>query len=263
MKQVAIVTGGSSGIGLCTANALAERGCTVYELSRSGAASDTVIHLTADVANEHQVRAAIDEVINLEGRIDILVCNAGSGISGAVEFTSVEDAKRLLDVNFFGAVNAVRAALPHMRRSGGGRIVCLSSIAGVLPIPFQTYYSVSKSAINALVMGLSNELRPFGITACAVMPGDVRTGFTAARQKLHDGDDIYDGRIARSVAAMEKDEKSGMPPEIIARAVCRAALRRRPPPLSPVGLQYRFFALLSRILPRRLINRILFSMYAR
>lgn len=104
----------------------------------------------------------------------MLVNNAGFGISGAVEFTKTEDAKRLFDTNFFGMVNMNRAVVPVMREAGQGRIVNISSVAGQIPIPFQTYYSAAKAATNSYTMALANELRPYGVTVCAVQPGDIK-----------------------------------------------------------------------------------------
>ena len=151
-----------------------------------------------------------EEILQREDHIDVLINNAGFGISGAVEFTTTEDAQHQLDVNFFGMVRMNRQVLPVMRRQCYGRIVNLSSVAGAIPIPFQTYYSASKAAINSYTMALANEVKPFGIQVCCVQPGDIRTGFTAAREKNPEGDDIYGGRIARSVAGMERDEQNGM-----------------------------------------------------
>ena len=159
-ETVVLLTGGSSGIGQCTARYLAEAGCRVYELSRRDSSQPGIIHLTCGVTREEQVQAAVKTVAEREGRIDIVVNNAGFGISGAVEFTQTADAQRLLDVNFFGMVRVNRAVLPYMREAGRGRIVNLSSVAAVAPIPFQTYYSASKAAVNAYTMALANEVRP-------------------------------------------------------------------------------------------------------
>ena len=183
MRKVAVVTGGSSGIGLCTAKSLRESDCTVYEISRRASDQKGVVHVPCDVTDRDAMAAAIRDIAQKEGRLDILVCNAGMGISGAVEFTDPKDARYLMDVNFFGLVNAVDAALPLMRAQKSGRIVLVSSVAAALPIPFQTYYSVSKAAINAFALALRNEVRCFGISICAVMPGDIKTGFTEARRK--------------------------------------------------------------------------------
>ena len=174
MSRVAVVTGGTSGIGLATANALKDAGVKVYVLSRHAAELPGLFHIAADVSNEESVAAAIHEVHRREGRLDILVNNAGFGISGAAEFTENADAKRLLDVNLFGMVNATKAALPLMRAQGGGRIVNVSSVAAPLSIPFQAWYSVSKAAVNAYTLALFNEVKQMGVSVCAVMPGDIQ-----------------------------------------------------------------------------------------
>ena len=150
-----------------------------------------------------------------------------------------------------------------MRSQGGGRIVCMSSIAGILPIPFQLWYSVSKAAINAYVLALQNELRPFGITVCAVMPGDIASGFTDARVKSDAGDDVYAGRIERSVAVMEKDERGGMSPAAAGAFVAKMALKTRSKPLVALGLSYKAAAVLAKLLPRRLSNWIVGLIYAK
>lgn len=261
--KTALVTGGSSGIGRACASALAAAGCRVYEISRRDKPLDGVTHITADVTDEGALAAAADRIAAEAGRIDILVCCAGFGISGAVEFTPLADARRQLDVNFFGTVNAVRAVLPHMRRANGGRIVCTSSVAGAIPIPFQTYYSVSKAAVNAYVRALRCELCPFGIGVCAVMPGDIATGFTAAREKSPAGDDVYGGRIARSVAGMEKDEKNGGTPDAAGRFLARRALQRRVRPLYTIGLKYQVFNFIAALMPKRLLGWCIYQMYAK
>ena len=261
--KTALVTGGSSGIGRACASALAASGCRVYEISRRNVPLDGVTHITADVTDESAMTAAVEQIIAEAGQLDILVCCAGFGISGAVEFTPLADAKRQLDVNFFGTVNAVHAVLPYMRKAGGGRIVCTSSVAGAIPIPFQTYYSVSKAAINAYIQALRCELRPFGITACAVMPGDIATGFTAAREKSPAGDDVYNGRIARSVAGMEKDERNGGTPDAAGRFLARRALQRRVKPLYTIGFKYQLFNLIASLMTKRFLNWCVYQLYAK
>lgn len=263
MSKVAVVTGGTSGIGKETALALVQRGCTVYELSRRAEGVAGLHHLQADITDEAQVRAAVDAVMQAEGHIDLLINNAGFGISGAVEFTDTADAQRLLDVNFFGMVRMNRAVIPLMRQAGGGRIVNLSSVAAPIPIPFQAYYSAGKAAVNAYTMALANELRPFGISVCAVQPGDIRTGFTAAREKTVTGDDVYQGRISRSVQRMERDEQGGMDPARAGAFIARVATRRRVKPLYTIRLDYQLFVLLSRLLPCRLLNRLVGLLYAK
>ena len=263
-NKVAVVTGGTSGIGRATALALKEAGCTVYELSRRAQGVEGLHHIVADVTKEETVRAAVAEIMAREGRIDLLENNAGFGISGAVEFTATEDAKALFDVNFFGMVNMNRAVAPLMRAAGRGRIVNLSSVAAPVPIPFQAYYSATKAAVNAYTMALANELRPFGVTVCAVMPGDIHTGFTAARRKIGEGDDIYQGRISRSVARMEHDEQTGMDPAKAGDYVAKVALREgNHHPLYAIRIDYKFFVFLTKVLPARVLNWLIYQLYGK
>lgn len=263
MKQIAVITGGTSGIGLCTARKLLENGCTVYELSRRADGAEGMHHIVTDVTDEASVQAAIAQVVAAEGQIDVLINNAGFGISGAVEFTDTEDAKRQLDVNFFGMVRVNRAVIAHMRQRGCGRIVNLSSVAAPIPIPFQAFYSASKAAINAYTMALANELRPYGITVCAVQPGDIKTGFTAARRKTVAGDDMYGGRIGRSVARMEHDEQNGMDPAKAGAFIAKVAMKKSPKPIYTIRFDYQVFTFLVRILPARLLNRLVYMLYAK
>lgn len=262
MPKVALVTGGSSGIGRCTAAALRDAGCVVYEFSRREHTMDGVQHLSVDVTVETAVRNAVEQIAQAEGSIDIVVNCAGFGISGAVEFTELIDAKWQFDVNFFGMVNVNRAVIPIMRR-GGGRIVNVSSVAAVAHIPFQTYYSASKAAIESYTCALANELKPFGITVTAAQPGDIRTGFTDARKKSADGDEVYGGRISRSVAGMERDERGGMSPEFAGRYIAKLALKKHVKPIYTVGFGYKCLSLLCKFLPCRLRNWIVGLLYAR
>ncbi|NCB51127.1 MAG: SDR family oxidoreductase [Clostridia bacterium] len=263
MNKIAIVTGGSSGIGRCTAAALRAAGCTVYEFSRREVPAEGIFHITADVTDEARVKAAVSEVFSREGRIDILINNAGFGISGAAELTDTKDAHAQLELNLFGMDNMTRAVIPIMREQGGGRIVCLSSIAGILPIPFQLWYSVSKAAVIAYVLALQNEVRPFGISLCAMMPGDIRTGFTSARKKSGDGETIYNGRIKRSVSMMERDEENGMKPETAGSYIAKIATKPKVRPLYAIGFSYKAAACAAKLLPRRFSNYIVGRLYAK
>lgn len=258
-----MVTGGSSGIGRCTAAALRAAGCRVYEFSRREIALSGVTHVFADVTDEAAVRSAVDLVVEREGYVDLVVNCAGFGISGAVEFTEPAEARAQFEVNFFGMVNMNRAVLPVMRRQGGGRIVNISSVAAVAHIPFQTYYSATKAAVESYTCALANEVRPFGITVTAAQPGDIRTGFTDARRKCTIGDEVYGGRIARSVAGMERDERKGMSPETAGKYIAKIALKKRVKPIYTVGFGYKILSVLCRILPCGLRNRVVGLLYAR
>lgn len=261
-SKVAVVTGGSGGIGLATAKRFAANGYTVYEFSRSGAGQDGIKHITVDVTDAAAVKAAMDDLYIAEKRLDLLITNAGFGISGAVEFTDIAEARRQFDVNFFGTAAALAAALPYLR-AHRGRAIAVGSVAGAIPIPFQAYYSASNAAVGALVEAARSEVRPYGVTLCCLLPGDVQTGFTDVRQKNHAGDDIYCGRIGRSVAGMERDERSGMTPDYVAKRIFRIAKKRSVRPFYSVGPMYIFLSFAARILPRRLVNWAVGLMYAK
>lgn len=262
-KKIAVLTGGTSGIGMQTALALKSAGYTVYELSRRAQGVEGLNHLVADVTDEAAVKKAVDEIVAREGKIDVLVNNAGFGISGAVEFTKTEDVKRLFDTNFFGMVNMNRAVVPVMREAGQGRIVNISSVAGQIPIPFQTYYSAAKAATNSYTMALANELRPYGVTVCAVQPGDIKTGFTKAREKTVDGDDVYGGRIGRSVSRMEHDEQTGMDPAVAGKFIANVAMKKKVSPIYTIGASYSFLTFLTRLMSWKTMNKIIGAIYAK
>ncbi|MCR5809167.1 MAG: SDR family oxidoreductase [Clostridiales bacterium] len=260
-KRVVLITGATSGIGLAMAEEFSKKGDKVYGIARREAPlPEGVSFIPADVTDEEQVKAAVSKILSREGRIDVLVNNAGFGISGAVEFTELSDAKRQFEVNFFGMVNMTKAALPAMRERGAGMILNMSSVAAVTPIPYQTYYSASKAAINNYTMALGNEVRPFGIRVSALMPGDVKTGFTAARKKSLDGADIYK-KLEKSVRTMEHDEQNGMSPAALAKRAYYISARKRPKPLYSCGFAYCLFCVLAKLLPSRFVNWILSKLY--
>ncbi len=260
--KVAVVTGASSGIGLETAKLFSKNGCRVYALSRRGGEDkDGIVNLVCDVTNEEQVKAVFSDIFEKEGKIDLLVNNAGFGISGAIEFTDSAQAKKQFDVNFFGCFICSKEAAKYMRKNGGGKIINISSMAAVVSIPFQAFYSASKSAVNSLTLALANELKPFNIKVCALMPGDVKTGFTAVREKETAGENIYGKTISKSIRTMEHDEQNGMSAQSIAKAVLRLAKKKNPKPVSTTGIQYKLLSGLAKIFPTRLVNMIVGKLY--
>ncbi len=261
MNKVVVITGGSSGIGKAAATLFADKGDKVYELSRSGRGGDGITHITADVTKRQEVALAFNKIGDIEGRIDLLINNAGMGVSGALEFTPEDEAKHIFDVNFFGTLFCCQCALPYLRKSDDRRIINISSVAAPLPIPFQGLYSASKAGINSLTMALANELKAQKIRVSAIMPGDVNTGFTAARHKREEGQEIYGTAISKAVGGMEKDEQEGMSAECVAKCIYSVANKRRPKPLYTAGLSYKYFVVLAKILPTSLSNYIVGRLY--
>lgn len=149
-----------------------------------------------------------------------------------------------------------------MRNKGGGRIVNISSVAAVAHIPFQTYYSASKAAIESYTQALGNEVAPYGITVTAIQPGDIKTEFTEARQKSFAGDDVYNGRISKSVTGMEQDEIKGMSPVKAGEYIAEISLRQKVKPLYAIGFTYKLLAVLCKVFPSSIRNRIVGILYA-
>ena len=262
MRKVAIVTGSSKGIGYETAKLLSKNGYIVYGFARSKTNIEGVNSVICDVTDSSLLAQKYEEVYCKEGKIDLLVNNAGLGISGAVECTSDEAVAKIVKLNLSALEKSCRLAVPYLRKSKG-RIINLSSVAGLLPIPFQTYYSATKSAVLMFSRSLNLELKPLGVKVLAVLPGDTKTSFTQARERSFEGEDIYGERIKRSVSKMEKDEQNGVPPIKVAKVIYKMAEKKHPKPYVIVGLDYKFLYLLTRLLPTRFVDFILYQMYAK
>lgn len=247
----------------------AERGWRVFELSRRNVAepgdglqvTGEIIHVTCDVTSEESCKAAIAQVLKQTDTIDVVISNAGYGISGPIEFTQIKDAERQMDVNFMGAVRFTQAVLPQLRQQRRGRIIYTSSVAAILAVPYQSFYSASKAAINAFALALANEVKEFGISVSVMMPGDVSTGFTDARDKSSAGEEVYP-HARKAIATMEKDERSGMKPVQMAKLFYHIATCRSPRPQYIGGFSYRVLCFLERLLPKRLVNWIEYKVYS-
>ena len=239
----------------------AEHGWCVFELSRHGKEQNGITHVDCDVCSEDSCKKAIAEVMRQTDRVDVVISNAGFGISGSIEFTQMSDAAHQMDVNFLGAVRFTQAVLPVLRQQGYGRIIYTSSVAAILAVPYQSFYSASKAAINAFALALANEVREFGISVSVMMPGDVSTGFTDAREKSAKGEDVYRG-ANKAITTMERDERSGMSPKQMAELFYHIATCRSPRPQYVGGFSYRILCFLDRILPKRLVNWIEYKVYS-
>src|ERR1051325_8295719 len=181
-NRVAVVTGASSGIGAAAAQELAGAGFTVYGTSRTAAVGeerDGVVFLPLDVTDDESVADAVREVLGRSGRIDVLVNNAGLGITGAAEESSIEQTRALFDTNLFGAMRMTRAVLPQMREQGSGRIINVSSVLGLMPAPFGALYAATKHAIEGYSESLDHEVREYGGRVLLVEPAYTRTSFDA------------------------------------------------------------------------------------
>lgn len=256
-NKVILITGASSGIGLACADHLTARGWRVIGASRRGTSPAPWHGLTMDVDRDESVDAGVTQVVAQYGRLDAVVANAGWGLAGAVERTSTADAKDQLETNFFGVVRVVRAALPHLRAHGGGHVVIMSSIGGVIGIPFQAFYSASKFALEGYAEALAYEVEPFNVQITLVEPGNFRTEFTANRRDVAPtADNPYAAAEAKAIALMVSDELQGADPLDAARAVEKVLDARRPPRRVSVGkLDERVGVIAKRVIPFRIFER--------
>lgn len=250
-----LVTGASSGIGLATADTLHAAGWIVVGASRRGAGGSGWQHESCDVTDPIAVAALVDTIVAGHGRLDAVVTCAGWGVAGPVEVSAIDEARDQFDTNFWGTVHVVRSALPHLR-SSRGRIVAMSSLAGMIGIPFQSMYAASKFALEGWAESLAWEVAPFGVRVTLVQPGNFRTGFTDAR-RTETTDGPYAEASRRAVARMEQDERNGAAPDRVATTVFRVLTAARPPLRVSVGaLAERSGAWAKRWLPFRIYARL-------
>lgn len=257
-RRVALVTGASAGIGKACADRLAAAGWAVTGASRRGTGGSAAwTGLVMDVDEDASVQAGVAGVIEREGRIDALIAAAGWGVAGAAEYTSIAEAKAQFETNFWGCVRVVQAVLPQMREQQRGRIALISSIGGVIGIPFQAYYSASKFALEGFAEALSYEVAPFGVEVTLVQPGNIATDFTANRRRAEarPGDGAYAAAMTRALSAMERDEADGAPAERVAMTVQRVLESSRAPRRVSVGKTGERAGLIAkRLLPFRVFE---------
>jgi short-subunit dehydrogenase len=257
--DVALVTGASTGIGHATANTLQNAGFRVFGTSRRAAAerSDGVTMLSCDVTNDASVAKLVDEVLAKAGRIDLLVNNAGMGLLGGAEESSITQAQALFDLNVFGVLRVTNAVLPTMRRQGKGRIVNLSSVLGLIPAPYSALYASTKHAIEGYSESLDHELRPLGIRVVLVEPAYTRTSFEDNLAKPDQLLDIYDSARAGMSVILRKAIAAGDAPDVVARTILEAATASRPRRRYAAGKMARQVSFLRRFVPESAFDKSL------
>ncbi len=254
---VAIVTGASSGIGEATAELLANSGYKVYGTSRkvTQATQYSYKMIALDVNSEGSIEAALKEVFQIEGRIDLVVNNAGFGVApGGAEESSIEQTKMIFDTNFFGIVRMTRAVVPYMRKQGAGRIINIGSILGLIPAPYMATYAATKHAVEGFSESLDHELRTRGIRVSVVEPGYTNTQFEA--NTLEVDAKIEEYNIARKALAklIKIAVAGGDDPKVVANVVLKAANAKHPKPRYAAGKLACRLSFLRRFAPAALVD---------
>ena len=262
--MIVFITGISSGFGFETARLLSQEGHIVYGTVRREVEPLPKVHyFKLDVRDSESVKNAIEEIVEKEGRIDVLVNNAGMGIGGPLEFATEEEIRLQMDTNFMGLVHCVDAVLPHMRQQGSGKIIALSSIGGLMGLPFQGFYSASKFAIEGYCEALRLETKSFGIKVVVLRPGDFATGFTGSRKKVTDTEALLSYPIYKTaIEKVEHDENGGLKPTVLAHKISQIIQKKNPRNGYVVAsFEQKLSVLLKRILPAKWFARILGSYY--
>lgn len=266
MRKVVLITGISSGFGKITASLLAEKGHTVYGTIRKSADTDPRIGiLQMDLTHTGSITKAVEKVIEKEGRIDVLINNAGMHSGGPVETMPAEILKLQMDTNFTGLVYLTQAVLPIMRKQGNGTIINFGSIGGLMGLPFQSFYSAAKFAIEGFSEALRMEVAPFNIHVVVINPGDFQTSNSANRRGFlapTGEDDPYREQFEKSLSIIENDEMKGQAPEKLAKKLVKIVESKNPKQRYIIAsLEQKLAVVLKTVLPDKLFMKILSGHY--
>ncbi len=266
MKKIILITGISSGFGKVTSELLAGAGHTVYgTLRKTLDYKGPVNILRMDLTDNESIKKAVETVIAKEGRLDVLINNAGMHTGGSVETSPPENIRLQMDTNFFGMVSLTKEILPLMRKQGGGTIINFSSIGGLMGLPFQPFYSASKFAIEGFSEALRMEVKQYNIKVVLINPGDFHTSNSSNRRKFlapSGPQDPYNEQFGKSLKIIEKDEAKGWEPVILARKLVRIVESKNPRQRYIIASSDQKLAVvLKYILPGKMFRKILESHY--
>lgn len=265
MSKVVLVTGASSGIGKAVATYLQLKGYHVYGTSRNpkNLENFTFELIALDVLDNDSIKAAVKYIIDKSGSLDVLVNNAGMGITGPIEDTPTKEMKAVFDTNLFGAIDVMKAVLPQMRKQKLGTIVNVTSIAGYMGLPFRSLYSASKGALELITEGVSMEVKGFGINVVSIAPGDFATNIAAGRYHTPVFEDsAYKEDYENNLKIIDADVDGGKDPVEMAKVIYKITNTKNPKIHYKVGNSLEKFSIvLKRILPDRIYEKILMNHY--
>lgn len=266
MEKVILITGISSGFGKQTAILLAQKGYIVYGTVRKEPGSDKMVnYLKMDLKDTGSIKKAVSDILAKEGRIDVLINNAGMHTGGPVETTPMEYIKQQMDTNFLGMVTLVQEVLPVMRKHGGGTIINFSSIGGLMGLPFQPFYSASKFAIEGFSEALRMEVKQFNIKIILINPGDFHTSNSANRRNFLAPtgiNDPYHEQFEKTLAIIERDETGGWEPIVLAKKIVKIVECKNPRQKYIVStFEQKLAVALKHVLPGKWFRKMLEDYY--
>ncbi len=265
MNKVVLITGGSSGIGKSIGEFLHQKGFVVYGTSRNPEnVLNSVFPLVAlDVRNVESIQTAVNKIIATSGRLDIVINNAGVGITGPLEEIPTEEIRNNFETNFFGPIEVMKAALPQMRKQNSGLIINITSIAGYMGLPYRSVYSASKGALELITEALRMEVKSFGVEITNVAPGDFATNIAAGRYHAPViKDSAYEKVYGDVLATMNDHVDAGSNPNEMAEAVYKIIETKKPNVHYKVGaFMQKFSIVLKRALPDKMYEKMLMNHY--
>jgi len=264
MSKVVLITGASSGIGKVSAIYLHSRNYKVYGTSRTPQKVNVPFPIIAlDVTKKQTIKNAVEQLIKKEGRIDVLINNAGKGITGPIEDTPTEEMSANFETNFFGVLEVIKEVLPHMRNQKTGLIINITSIAGYMGLPFRGIYSASKGALSLVTEALSMEVKSFGIRVVTIAPGDFATNIASGRYHTPVFDSsAYKEKYTKNLALIDAHVNSGKNPIIVARTIKAIIENKNPKIHYKVGAFMEIFSIvLKRLLPDKVYEKLLMNYY--
>ncbi len=267
MNQVVLVTGGSSGIGKSICLYLHEKGYIVYGTSRNPAryVHEVPFKLIAlDVLDEATITPALKTIIDAEGKLDVLINNAGIGMLGSIEDSTAGEVKEVFDTNVYGVLRTCQAVLPHMRERKTGLIINISSIAGYMGLPYRGIYSATKASVHMITEAMRMELKPYGVKACVVDPGDFATNISDNRRIAHAGrsGSVYMEEINRIESMINAEVVHSSDPRLMGKAIEKIILSSNPDINYVVGKpMQKLSILIRRLVPKKWFEKIIASHY--
>lgn len=265
MSKVVLVTGASSGIGKAIALFLSEKGCKVYGTSRKPSETHNLpfSFVALDVLNPKSIESAIAAILKKESRLDVLVNNAGMGITGPIEDTPTDEMRKVFDTNLFGAIDVMKGVLPQMRKQQAGTIINVTSIAGYMGLPYRGIYSATKGALELVTEATRMEVKSFGVDIVNVAPGDFATNIAAGRYHTPVFENsAYKKSYEENLALMDAHVESGMDPKEMAKTVFKVINTKNPKVHYKVGgFMEKFSIVLKRILPDKMYEKLLMNHY--
>lgn len=249
MNKIVFIIGASSGIGYSTAEIFLDNNYIVYNGSRDSSPDNRVKNLTVDISNYDTINQAVNTIIDEQGHIDILINSSGFSMAAAIDEVADEDYKYLFDVNLLGIIHTIKTVVPFMKEHGEGRIINISSIASVTPIPYDPYYSASKAALDMLTFALNAELVPFNIKLSSVLPGGTATDFTWKRKTIG----YENSYVNNATSVLARKEQRGMTAEAVAKIIYKTAISKHPNIIIPCGFSNKLKYISAKLIPKKMM----------